>query len=147
MIVTDMVKEKSERRNKIISKRPLLIGGMLAIIAVAIIMLFISLSGPERSVENYCKVYKEENEKLASAQGDTYGVTVFSHKSSNPADFANAFTELEGVAPDEIQSDVKSLQQIFQKIDDDPSQALNASLSGLSAESSVENWTSNYCTN
>lgn len=65
--------------------------------------------------------------------------------SSNPKDFAEAFSQLEKVAPKDIQSDVKTLKQIFDKVDKDPSQAMSASLSGLGAESSVSDWTSQYC--
>ena len=118
----------------------------LLIVALILVLVF-QLMKPERSVASYCKVYKEENAKLAKAQGDTYAVAVFSHKSSNPADFANAFSKLEQVAPDNIQPDVKTLKQLFQKIDDDPSQGMSASLSGLGAESSVKDWTEANCHN
>lgn len=113
--------------------------------ALIVLLIAVKLTPPERSVAAYCKVYKEENAKLANAQGDTYGVAVFSHKSSDPGDFVAAFSKLEAVAPDDIRSDAKSLRQLFEKIDSDSSQALSTSLSGLAAEANVKSWTNRYC--
>lgn len=127
------------------SKQNIAVIVVAALIAVAAILTIFLLMQPERSVAAYCKVHKEQSAKLAHAQGDTYSVTVFPHSSSDPGDFVSAFNELEQVAPEEIYPDVKTLQQIFQTINDDPSQAFGASLSGLSAESSVKEWTVEHC--
>jgi len=125
-------------------KRTVVIIATLLGVIIVVILLF-QFMKPERSVTSYCKVYKEEDAKLAKAQGDTYSVAVFSHSSNSPADFANALSKLEQVAPNDIQPDVKTLKQLFQKIDSDPSQNMSASLSGLGAESSVKDWTSQNC--
>jgi hypothetical protein len=119
----------------------------IAVIAAIVIALIITqLSQPESSIAAYCKTYKQQNVKLAEATGDTYSTTVFPNRSSSdPTDFATAFSSLEQVAPKGIHPDVKTLQQIFQKIANDPSQALTASLSGLGAESNVKSWTNQYC--
>lgn len=117
------------------------------LVAVLVVVLLFQFMRPEHSIASYCKVYKEEDAKLSKAQGDTYAVAVFSHKSSDPADFTNAFNELEQVAPNDIQPDVKTLKQLFQKIDSDPTQGMSASLSGLGAESNVKEWTDNHCHN
>ena len=124
--------------------RNVVIFATLLAVTIVVILLF-QLMQPERSVASYCKVYKEEDAMLAKTQGDTYSVAVFSHSSNNPADFANAFRKLEQVAPNGIQPDVKTLEQLFQKIDSDPSQSMSASLSGLGAESSVKDWTNQNC--
>ena len=139
-------KESAKAKNLDPKKRNIVIIATLLVVAIIVILLF-QLMKPERSVASYCKTYKEQNAKLANSQGDTYAVAVFSHKSSNPADFANAFSKLEEVAPNDIQSDVKTLKQIFQKIDGDPSQGMSASLSGIGAESSVKKWTADHCGN
>lgn len=118
---------------------------LAVVVALVVLLVAIQLTLPERSVVAYCKVYKEENAKLANAQGDTYGVAVFSHKSSDPGDFVAAFSRLEKVAPDNIQSDIKSLRQLFEKIDSDPAQALGASIGGISAESQLKIWTESRC--
>jgi phage host-nuclease inhibitor protein Gam len=127
------------------SKKRFLITVVAGLGIIIIGIMAVRIMTPERSVAAYCKVYKEENTKLMSAKGSTYAVAVFSHRSSNPADFAAAFSKLEQVAPDEIRPDVKTLKQIFQKIDADPSQAISASLSGISAEASVKAWTNEQC--
>lgn len=137
-------KESIKAKTSNVKKRNIVIVVTL-LVAVTVLVLLFQLMKPERSIASYCKVYKEENSKLANAQGDTYGVAVFSHKSSNPADFANAFGKLEQVAPSEIQPDVKTLKQLFVKIDNDPSQGISASLSGMGAESSVKKWTEQHC--
>lgn len=141
-----MDKKASAKKSSLLAKNHLvLILSVGLLLVVTLVMLMFFLFKPDRSVTSYCKIYKEEDAKLAKAQGDTYSVTVFHHKSSNPADFVNAFSRLEQAAPDEIQPDVKTLKQIFQKIDSDPSQALTASMSGLGAEESVTKWTEGHC--
>lgn len=121
----------------------------IAIIAVAIVVVVVLASvfigKPERSVAAFCKVQKEENARLEQANGETYAVKVFSHRTSDPGDFAQAFDRLERVSPDDIQPDVKTLKQIFEKMDQDPSQALGAALSGVGAESSVVKWIESHC--
>lgn len=82
---------------------------------------------------------------LAKSSGNTYSAHPFTHSSSNPHDFVVALDKLEAVAPTQIEPDVKTLKQIFEKIDQDPSQALSASMSGLGAESNVQNWTAQNC--
>ncbi len=116
----------------------------VALLAIFVLVAVILLM-PKRSVVAYCKVYQSESSKLANAKGDTYSVAVFSHRSSNAGDFAGAFTRLDKVAPNEIEPDVKILKSVFDKIEKDPSQALSASLSGISAESSVKKWTADHC--
>lgn len=119
---------------------------MAAGIIIAIIAAFFIFQQPERSVASYCKVYKEEKARLANTSGDTYKVAVFPDVASSDAgDFAKAFGNLEKVAPDEIKADVGSLKQVFEKIKSDPSQGFGASLSGLGAESSVKDWTTEHC--
>lgn len=139
-----MHKKNTEQKAGSISKRRALIIYVGAAVAI-IVPLMLTMTRPERSVEAFCKVYSEENARLATAHGDSYAVAVFDHKSSNPGDFAKAFSKLERVAPDEIRPDVKTLRQIFERIERDPSQALSASLSGITAEASVENWGKERC--
>ena len=79
------------------------------------------------------------------SQGDTHSVKPFTNSSSNPRDFVTALGKLESAAPDAIQSDVKTLKQLFEKIDKDPSQAFSASMSGLGAEDSVNKYTAQHC--
>lgn len=116
-----------------------------ALFMIVLLIVVFRMSSPTRSVAAYCKVYKAENATLANAKGDTYAVRVFSHKSSDPNDFAKAFSELERVAPDDIRPDVKTLQKLFTKLRADPSQAISVGLSGIPAETSVKNWTDAHC--
>ena len=116
------------------------VGGLLLL--VVIILLVSLLTRPARSVEAFCSTYRQENARLADSQGDTYSVKPFTNSSSSPRDFVATLGKLEQVAPEDIQPDVKTLKQIFEKIDQDPSQALSASVSGLGAESSVNDYIS-----
>jgi hypothetical protein len=118
---------------------------VLAVIAMLVSGGFYLLLRPHHSVANYCRVYQQENQNLERAQGNTYSVAVFSHSSNNAKDFVSAFSALDQVAPQDIEPDVRSLKLVFQKISDDPSQTLTASLSGIGAESSVKNWTVEHC--
>lgn len=118
------------------------VGGL--VLLVVIILAITMFTRPARSVEAFCSTYKQENTRLADSQGNTYSVKPFTNSSSNPRDFVAALGKLEQVAPDNIQSDVKTLKQIFEKIDKDPSQALSASMSGLGAEDSVDKYTAQH---
>lgn len=118
--------------------------GGLVLVAV-IVFTVILLTQPTRSVEAFCGTYKEENARLSSSSGDTYSAKPFTHSSSNPQDFIMAFSKLERVAPEEIQPDVKTMKQIFETIDKDPSQTVSAAMSAMGAESNVTNWKDQHC--
>ena len=140
-----MVKSSTENKAKKLSipKQGLVVGVIALFVLLA---LFVNtLGGSERSVEAYCKIYKEENTRLESAPGDSYGALLFDHNSSDPGDFVRAFTRLEEVAPDDIRPDVRTLKQIYETIDEDASKALSAGLSGAAADENVEEWTEANC--
>lgn len=119
---------------------------VLVVVVIILVILGFFLTQPKPSVAAYCKTYKEQRTKLSQATGNSYSVAVFPDAhSSDAGDFAVAFSELEKVAPSDIKPDVTSLKKIFEKIDSDPAQGLSASLSGLSAESSVKDWTDSHC--
>lgn len=122
--------------------RVLIVGGVCILL---IVILLVSSLKPARSVAAFCETYKQENTRLERSSGTTYSVKPFTHSSSSPKDFAESFNQLEKVAPKDVEPDVKTLKQIFEKIDKDPSQVMSASLSGLGAESNVSDWTSQHC--
>ncbi len=119
------------------------IGGIVLLLIIVLVVVL--LSQPTRSVAAYCSTYKQQDAILVKSSGNTYSVHPFTHSSSNPHDFVTALGKLDSVAPKEIEPDIKTLKQLFEKIDQDPSQAVSASMSGLGAESSVANWTSQHC--
>ena len=137
------MKRKATNFIQSLTKRQRQLG--FVVFSVALLLGVIQFIPAQRSVGAYCKVYKQENAKLATATGNTYSVAVFSHSSSNPGDFTAAFNKLDRVAPDDIEQDVKNLKKIFETIERDPSQTMAASLSGISAESTVSKWTSERC--
>lgn len=135
-----------EQLKKMLAKKHRVISagaGVALLIIIAFVV--VTSSGPTRSVAAFCNTYRQEDARLAKSYGDTYSVHPFTHDSSNPHDFVIAFSNLDSVAPKEIEPDVKTLKQLFEKIDKDPSQALSASLSGLGAESNVSDWTAQHC--
>lgn len=136
----ERIKKASAKKRTIISAG---VGVLLLLIVIA--LAIVTLSKPTRSVAAFCNAYKQEDARLAKSYGDTYSVHPFTHSSNNPHDFVVALGNLDAVAPKEIEPDVKTLKQLFEKIDKDPSQALSASLSGLGAESNVSDWTTQHC--
>jgi len=126
-------------------KRTLISAGVGVLFIIVVVFAIIASSGPTRSVAAFCNTYKQEDARLAKSYGDTYSVHPFTQSSNNPHDFVVALSNLDDVAPKEIEPDVKTLKQLFEKIDKDPSQALSASLSGLGAESNVSDWTTQHC--
>jgi hypothetical protein len=136
----EQLKKTATKKRKAIST----VAGVLLLIII-VISLIVASSKPTRSVAAFCSTYKQEDARLAKSYGDTYSVHPFTHSSNNPHDFVVALSNLDAVAPKDIEPDVKTLKQLFAKIDKDPSQALSASLSGLGAESSVSDWTTQHC--
>lgn len=115
------------------------------VVVIAIVLIAQLINTPQRSVASYCKVYKEEKARLTKFPGTTYPSGVFNEELSDASLFATSFGRLEKVAPDEIKSDVSTLESVYQKIHDDPSQALSASLSAAPADDSLKNWTQGHC--
>lgn len=120
---------------------------ILLLLAIVLLVIFAvaQVIKPERSIAAYCKVHQEEETKLAKAYGDTYGVGAFSHKSSNPRDFIEAFSQLEKVAPKEILTDVKTMRQLFERIEEDPTQAYNAAIIGQRVDENITAKTRQWC--
>lgn len=126
-------------------KRNIVIVAVVLVIFVLFFAIMQFLSGPQRSVTAYCQTYTEEKVRLAKLPGDTWPTGVFNDELNDAGEIAVSFGRLERVAPNEIRPDVATLQSIYQKIDSDSSQAISASLSGVSAESNVKEWTTEHC--
>src|SRR5579859_548386 len=136
---------KFEQLKKKLAKKRTIVSAGVGIVLIAILIIAMVVSRPPRSVAAFCSTYKQEDARLAKSYGDTYSVHPFTHSSNNPHDFVVALSSLDAVAPKEIEPDIKTLKLLFEKIDKDTSQALSASLSGLGAESSVSDWTTQHC--
>jgi hypothetical protein len=121
--------------------------GILLVMIIFIVILG-SATKPQRSVNAFCKVHKEQAALLGHAGGDkyTYSSALFPGASSNnAADFVPAFRKLDKVAPDEIEPQVKAMGDIFQKMSDEPTQVLSLAVNGLSTEKAVTEWTRQNC--
>ncbi len=138
-----MQKKLLEKAKGLKPKQQAMIGG--AMLLVILVIAFVFFRPPERSVAAYCKVYKDENAKLLHQGEDKYSAGIFTSSVNDPHKFAEAYSKLEQVAPEDVRPDVKTLRQVFQKIDSDPTQSLGAGLSGLGAESSIKDWTTKHC--
>lgn len=136
-----------EQTKKLLIKNRKVTIAVVGIVLLLVVLIFavVSSSKPNRSVAAFCSTYKQENARLAKSSGDTYSLHPFTHDSNNPHDFVVALSNLDAVAPNDIEPDVKTLKLLFEKIDKDPSQAFAASMSGLGAESSVADWTTQHC--
>jgi len=119
--------------------------GVAVAIALMVVLFIIINNTPERSVAAYCKAYSQQKTRLAQLPGSTYSSAVFNEDLSDAGEFATAFGRLEKVAPTDISPDVASLGAIYQTMHDNPAQAIVASLSGVSAENSVTQWTQAHC--
>ena len=145
-IIEKMDKKTDDKMPAHRSKRLATMVGIVILVVVLLVLLITQLAAPKRSVAAYCQTYNEEKARLAKLPGNTWPSGVFNDAISDAGEFAASFSRLEKVAPDEIAPDVKTLQSVYQKIHDDPSQAISASLSGTSAEASVKKWTAANCT-
>jgi hypothetical protein len=136
---TGLAKMKSERQRIFI--------GLGVLLLVVLIIIVVHGFTPKRSVEAYCTAYKQEKARLAKLPGDTWPSSVFDDSLSDASEFAKAFGRLKQVAPKDIEPDVATLQSLYRKVHDDPSQAMSASLSGITPEENVREWTVKNCTN
>ena len=118
------------------------------IVVVALItLLIVHLSQPARSVAEYCKIYSQERARLNNLSNPDYNYSsgIFGVSVNDASQLAYSFGKLERVAPTEIEPNVKALQKVYQKINDDPSQTVPASLSGELIDDSVKSWTLEHC--
>jgi hypothetical protein len=121
---------------------------LVAVVAVVLaVLLIIQLTSPKPSVEAYCKVYNEEKFRLAELPGDSWPSAVFDESVGDAGEMAKAFDRLAKVAPDDVKPDVVTLQKLYQKVKDDPSQGFSAALSGIGSEDSLKEWTTGQCLN
>lgn len=127
-----------------LDKKAIIIGVVISAIVI-LVLLVAQLATPKRSVSAYCQTYKNEKARLAKLPGDTWPSGVFNDAVGDAGEFAASFSKLERVTPGEIRGDVATLKSVYQKIHDDPSQAIGASLSGSSADSDLKGWTLNHC--
>lgn len=150
LYLSDIITGMDAKQDKAADKptrpsRKVMVGAVVAMIVLLFGLLVNQLATPKRSVAEYCKVYKREKARLAKLPGDAYPSGVFDDSLSDANEFAVSFDNLQKSAPSDIRSDVKSLQDAYRKIADEPSQAISASLGGVSAENSVKQWTIAHC--
>ncbi|HEX8762860.1 MAG TPA: hypothetical protein VF733_03830 [Candidatus Saccharimonadales bacterium] len=140
-----MDKKTDEKATARKPNKKLVILGVVIVAIVLLVLLITQLAAPKRSVTAYCQTYKEEKARIAKLPGNSWPSGVFNDAVGDAGEFATAFSKLENVAPEEIRGDVATLKSVYQKIDNDPSQAIGASLSGSSADTSLKNWTNSNC--
>ena len=135
--------KKSDRKRQII-----VFGGIIVVLVVIVLAILLNvMAHPQRSVAAYCTIYKQEKVRLTpmSNNANAYPSGVFDVTLNDAGQIANSFSKLDPVAPAEIEPQVKTLQKLYQKIQEDPSQAIAASLSGGSVDDSLKAWTSQHC--
>lgn len=140
-----MDKKTDEKTTPRKPNKRLFIVGVVILAIVLLVLLIAQLAAPKRSVAAYCQTYKEEKNRIAKLPGNSWPSGVFNDAVGDAGEFATAFGKLEAVAPEEVRGDVATLKSVYQKIDDDPSQAISASLSGSSADTSLKSWTNQNC--
>lgn len=144
-IIVEMDKKKEDKPQARKMNRLVIIAGAVILLIVLLALLLPRLTAPKRSVAAYCQTYTEEKARLAKLPGSTWPSGVFNDAVGDAGEFAASFGKLEKVAPEEVQSDAMALKSIYQKIHDDPSQAIGASLSGASADENLKAWTKSHC--
>lgn len=137
--------DKTKKDGKFKITKTQRIAAIVVIVAAVGSLLATIFYAQERSVENYCKVYSQEKERLSKLPGDTYPSGVFNDEISDAGEFAVSLGRLEKVAPDEISKDVEVLRKSYQVTDEDPSKAIAASLNAGSVDRSVKEWTTKNC--
>lgn len=124
-----------------------IIAGATVAIVILVIFLITQLNQPERSVASYCKVYRQEKARLSmkSNNSNPYPSGLFNVSVTDASQIAISLGKLDRVAPNEIEPELSSLQKLYQDIHDNPSHAINDSLSGGSLDDSLKSWTQQSC--
>lgn len=104
------------------------VAGGLLLLAIAIAFIAVNLAKPKRSVAAYCTMHAQEKTRLATLPGDSWPSGVFDDSVGDAGEIANSLGRLEKVAPKELSPSLTDLQKLYQKIDDDPSQAIAAAM-------------------
>jgi hypothetical protein len=144
-IIVGMDKKTEDKPQARKMNRLVIIAGAVILVIVLLVLLIPQLTAPKRSVAAYCQTYNEEKARLAKLPGNTWPSGVFNDAVGDAGEFATSFGKLESVAPEEIRGDVTALKSVYQKIHDDPSQAISASLSGSSADGNLKKYTNDHC--
>lgn len=133
--------KKSDKSKIVIS-----LGASILFVILAT-LLIIQLLKPERSVESYCKIYSQEKARLEamSSKSNPYPSGVFNVKVVDAAEIANSLGKLSRVAPKDIESEIISLQKLYQDIHDNPSHAVTNALNGGVLDDSLKEWTESNC--
>lgn len=137
--------DKTKKNGKFKITKTQRIAAIVVIVAAVGSLLATIFYAEQRSVENYCKVYTQEKERLSKLPGSTYPSGVFNDEISDAGEFAISLGRLEKVAPDEISKDVEVLRKSYQATDEDPSKAIAASLNAGSVDRSIKEWTAKNC--
>ena len=108
---------------------------MVIIIAVLILItvligLFIAMQ-PQRTLENFCKVAKEQKPMLV---GDV-----------NYEKRLDAYKKLEAVSPDDIRPDISTIRKGYEEIVKSPSNTLGAGLGMSGAENRRSTYIESNC--
>jgi hypothetical protein len=140
-----MPKEIADKYRSLNSRQRILAIGVATGLTVLVVLLVGRAAAPAHTVAAYCRTFQQEKARLAKVPGETYESGVFDDSLSDAGEYAASFGKLERVAPSDIQPDIRTLRSVYQKIHDNPSQALSASLSGGPAEESVKAWTKDNC--
>lgn len=116
-----------------------------AVLLVLIVALACFLLTPKRSVEAYCKVYKQEKTRLATFPGDTYPSGVFGEELSDAGEISKSYDRLAKVAPADIQKDVETLADSYKQINSSSANFWSAGFASLAPNQSVISWTEKNC--
>lgn len=123
---------KSQNKNPHLTKRKILLilGGVVTL--VCIVILFITLTQPERSVANFCEVAKEEKDSFKA--------------NTNYDRLLSSFVRLDTVAPDEIRSDTSLIVKGYESVVSDPSKSVLSELGISSSQIRVNDFIVKNCT-
>lgn len=114
-----------------LTKRRILVvvGGIIALACVVI--GFIVLTQPERSVASFCRIAKEEKSVLV---GDV-----------NYEKRLESYKKLEVVSPDDILSDITTIRKGYESIVQNPSNTVSAGLGMAGAENRRTDYINKNC--
>lgn len=141
-----MYKESLTKLKRFDRKQSAIITGAV-IVVILVILTVVHLTQPKRSIDAYCQVYKQEKSRLSAMSNNSnpYPSGVFNVSVNDAGEIATSFGRLDRVAPSTIEPNVKTLQNLYQDIHNNPSHAINDSLSGGSADDNLKQWTQQNC--
>lgn len=121
------------QKSNVSSKRRIAIVAIIVLLVGILVSTILISFKPERTVDSFCHVAKEEKAILQTGGG-------------NYEQRVKAYSKLEAVSPDDIRSDITTIRKGYESIVQNPSNTISAGMGMSGAETRRTDYITKNCT-